>query len=85
MGRSKNSKNHNTYHYKVEYVDYFEGQTEKLFRTVEDIQSIFKISRSSVYNYYMNVNKKKQHDVIINIQKLSPPIERFKRIVVDFD
>ncbi len=85
MGRSRNSKNQNTYHYKVIYQDYFEGRTEKLFRTVDDIQEIFKISRSSVYNYYMKVNKNKKHDVIHEIEKLNPPIQRFKRIVVDFD
>ena len=69
MPRQEGSKNENTYHYKVYYRDSFEGEKEKLFRTCEDIQKLFKISKSSVYNYYMGISKTKAHESILEIKK----------------
>jgi hypothetical protein len=85
MPRHKGSKNSNTYHYKVIYNDFFTGEREKLFRTCDDIEKTFKISRSSIYNYYMGISKTKSHETIVDIKKLNPPIERYKKILVSFD
>tara|TARA_R100001594_G_scaffold150266_1_gene210780 strand:- start:967 stop:1224 length:258 start_codon:yes stop_codon:yes gene_type:complete len=85
MPRHKGCKNNTTYHFKVIYDDYFEGEKEKLFRTCGDIEETFKISRSTIYNYYMNISKTISHNTIISIEKLNPPIERYKKILVEFD
>ena len=85
MPRSHGSKNSNTYHFKVVYNDYFHGERAKLFKTCNDIEKTFKISRGSIYNYYMGISKEKKHDTILNIEKLNPPIERYKKILVSFD
>tara|TARA_R110002126_G_scaffold89953_2_gene214703 strand:- start:286 stop:543 length:258 start_codon:yes stop_codon:yes gene_type:complete len=85
MPRTNNSTNNSTYHYEVVYNDSFEGEKTKLFRTCSEIQELFKISKSSVYNYYMGIVKTKKHESIMEIKKLSPPVERYKRILVEFD
>ena len=85
MVRQKGAKNNTTYHYKVIYDDYFEGEKIKLFRTCKDIEETFKVCRSTIYNYYMNVTKTKIHNCILSIEKLNPPIERYKKILVEFD
>ena len=85
MPRQEGSKNENTYHYQVYYMDSFEGEKSKLFRTCADIQKLFKISKSSVYNYYMGLSKNKSHESMLEIKKLNPPIQRFQKIIINFD
>ena len=85
MPRTNNSTNNNTYHYEVVYNDSFDGEKTKMFRTCQEIQEIFKISKSSVYNYYMGIVKTKKHESIMEIRKLSPPVERYKKILIEFD
>ena len=85
MPRSFGSKNSNTYHYKVVYHDHFHGERSKLFKTCNDIQKTFQISRASIYNYYMGLSKNTKHESIVNIEKLNPPVERYKKILVSFD
>jgi hypothetical protein len=86
MPRKNKSENQNTYHFKVRYNDELEGEEkEKLFRTCKDIEEVFNICRQTVYNYYMGISKNKKHRTIINIEKLNPPIERYKKIMVHFD
>jgi len=84
MPRSKNSKN-NTYHFKVMYLDHFGEQKAKYFRTCEDIQNLFKISRSTIYNIYTGITKSIKHPDIVDIEKLSPSIPAYNRILVEFD
>ena len=85
MPRHKSSENSNTYHYKVKYNDSLEGEKEKLFRTCKEIEEVFGVSRSTVYNYYMKIGKTKKHKDILEVEKLNPPLERFKRILIEFD
>ncbi len=85
MPRSKNSKNSNTYHFKVMYFDHFNAHSEKYFRTCEEIQQLFKISRGTIYNIYTGITKSIKHPDIIDIVKLSPPIPAYNRILVEFD
>lgn len=85
MPRKAKSQNENTYHFKVIYNDELEDEEkEKLFRTCKEIEEVFKICRQTVYNYYMGITKKK-HKTIMRIEKLNPPIERYKRIMIHFD
>tara|TARA_Y100000361_G_C11158140_1_gene345524 strand:- start:603 stop:863 length:261 start_codon:yes stop_codon:yes gene_type:complete len=86
MPRRPDALNENTYHFKVTYFDELhEKEVEKLFRTQKEIGEVFKISRSTIYNYYMNLAKGRAKQNIHKIEKLTPPIQRFKKIVVEFD
>lgn len=85
MPRKPNCVNKNTYHFEVTYNDDFEGVKSKYFRTCVDIEETFQISRATIYNYYMGIVKEKKHKTILDIKKLNPPIQRYKKIIVDFD
>ncbi len=85
MPRKAKSLNENTYHYLVEYADEFHGLTEKYFRTCQEIEDTFGICRQTIYNYYMGLSKTKKNTIIKQIKKLNPPVERYKKIVVNFD
>jgi len=53
----------------------------------EDITSDFGICRSTIYNYYTKVygENKKKNKVIQSIEKLSTPLQKYKKIEVVFD
>lgn len=86
MPRRPAALNENTYHFKVLYWDELQDrEVEKLFRTQKEIGEVFKISRSTIYNYYMNLAKGRAKKNIHKIEKLSPPVQRYKRIIVNFD
>ena len=88
MPRTKDSANESNYHFLVYYKEDPESDEEdrkKYYKTTSDISKEFGISRSTIYNYYMNLSANRTKQNILKIEKLSPPIQRFKKIVVDFD
>jgi|TARA_R100001594_G_scaffold5144_1_gene16506 hypothetical protein len=87
MGRTKDSKNNKTYHFVVYYkCDPDEEEIhKKYYMKTEDITEDFGICRSTIYNYYTNVNNKKKNKAIQSIEKLSTPVQKYKKIEVVFD
>ena len=86
MPRTKDSLNNSTYHYSVRYNNFFTGEVEeKLFRTSKEIEETFNLSKATIYNYYMGISKRKHKKNILSIEKLKEPVERFKRILVEFE
>ena len=77
MPRRPDALNENTYHFKVLYYDELQDkEVEKLFRTQKEIGELFKISRSTIYNYYMNLSKGRAKQNIRKNTKLSIDRER---------
>jgi hypothetical protein len=89
MARTKDSKNNKTYHFVVYYKhdpdDESEEPKKKYYMKTEDISQDFGICRSTIYNYYTNVNNKKKNKVIQSIEKLAEPVQKYKKIEVVFD
>jgi hypothetical protein len=70
MPRRPDSLNENTYHFKVVYFDELHDEERiKLFRTQNEISEVFKISRSTIYNYYMNLSANRTKQNILKIEK----------------
>ena len=93
MPRRSESKNCSNYHFIVHYNDSGLAENEeenikkKYYKTTNDITNDFGISRSTIYNYYTNINPEKirKNKTVQKIEKLQTPIPIYKKILVDFD
>lgn len=91
MPRTKDAKNGKTYHFVVWYKENPEDEEEepkkKYYMRTEDITADFGICRSTIYNYYTKVygENKRKNKTIQSIEKLSTPLQKYKKIEVVFD
>jgi ACT domain-containing protein len=93
MPRRSESKNCSNYHFIVHYNDNPEEELtedslkKKYYKTTNDITNDFGISRSTIYNYYTNINpdKLRKNKTVQKIEKLQSPVPIYKKILVDFD